>query len=101
MSEIIRAISNQNCTPLSSVASLLHHFEIAQYRILVRELDMHALGRVMPENLSMLWRCGPLGPTQTLPVPHIMFSYDVIAALLVPQINEMAAIIWCPKPILC
>lgn len=54
----------------------------------------------MPGNLSMLWRYGPFGRTQTLPVLYIMFSYYVVAGLLVPQINEIAAIIWCPKPIL-
>ena len=41
----------------------------------------------------MLWRYGTLGRTQTLPVPYVMFSYDVITALLAHQINEIVAII--------
>ena len=47
----------------------------------------------MPGNVSKLWRYGALRLTQTLPVPHGVFSHDVTAAILVAQNNEMGAML--------
>ena len=47
----------------------------------------------MPGNVSKLRRYGPLCLTQTLPVPHRVFSHDVTAAILVAKNNEMGAML--------